>query len=542
VPSRHVILSTPYPSPFLATFPQAAMSRKTRFILVALLLVAFFGYRQYREHGKDAPAGNEAVARAGDAPPAIPRKLGKVAFSPCTLASQFGAPGVEAQCGSLAVAEDPAKPQGRKIVLNIAWIPAADNGSHAPDPVFLLAGGPGQSATESYPMVAPAFRDVLKQRGVILVDQRGTGRSNPLQCKDVADDDDMSLDGAAMLQGMRVAVERCRDDLSERADLRFYTTTDAVRDLDSVRRAIGADTINLLGISYGTRVAQQYARAHPANTRTLVLDSVAPNDIYLGNDFARNLESALDLQFGRCGKSAGCTKALGDPRRQLDTLMARLKTDPPLVTYRDAATGQSRQERLLPGHIASLARMYAYTPTVASILPLLLNEGVQGRYDGLMALSKMLGNELSDQMAYGMQLSVICSEDADGLGNDPTMENSLLGNALVAGLISQCDAWPKGARPAGFHKPLASTVPALLLSGELDPVTPPAYAAGVVKTLPNGRALVLRGQGHNVIGAGCMPKLFAHFLETRDAKALDARCLGSLAYTPPFTSFNGWAP
>jgi len=527
------------------------MSRKVRFILVALLLLAFFGYRQYRDHARDAsaddtPAGSTsangaAVTKAKPAPPARPRMLGSLAFTPCTLPSQLGAPGVEAQCGSLPVAENPALPQGRKVVLNIAWIPADEDGEKAPDPVFLLAGGPGQSATASYPAVAPAFKDVLKQRGVVLVDQRGTGKSNPLQCEDIAEGEP-SLDEAAMQQAMLVAVERCRDALSKRADLRFYTTTDAVRDLDAVRQAIGAETINLLGISYGTRVAQQYARAYPRYTRTLVLDSVAPNDLYLGNDFARNLESALDLQFARCGKIPACAKALGNPREQLDALMARLKADPPLVTYRDASTGQSKQERLLPAHIAGLARMYAYSPMVSSILPLLIHEGAQGRYDGLMALSKMLGSQLSDQMAYGMQLSVICSEDADGLKDDPDMAASLLGNSLVAGLSSQCAAWPKGERPDDFHAPLASDVPALLLSGELDPVTPPAYAARVVKTLPRGRALMLRGQGHNVIGAGCMPKLFAQFLDTADAKGLDAECLEKLAYTPPFTSFNGWGP
>jgi pimeloyl-ACP methyl ester carboxylesterase len=524
------------------------MSRKARFILVALLLLAFFGYRQYRDHARDAsahdaPAKSTAVAtaRARAAPPATPRTLGSLAFTPCTLPSQLGAPGVEAQCGSLPVAENPALPQGRKVVLGIAWIPAEEDGEKAPDPVFLLAGGPGQSATASYPAVAPAFKDVLKQRGVVLVDQRGTGKSNPLQCEDIAEGEP-SLDEAAMQQAMLEAVARCRDALSRRADLRFYTTTDAVRDLDAVRQAIGADTINLLGISYGTRVAQQYARAYPRHTRTLVLDSVAPNDLFLGNDFARNLESALDLQFARCGKIPACATALGDPRGQLDALMARLEADPPLVAYRDASTGQSQRERLLPAHIAGLARMYAYSPMVSSILPLLIHEGAQGRFDGLMALSKMLGSQLSDQMAYGMQLSVICSEDADGLKDDPGMAASLLGNSLVAGLVAQCDAWPKGKRPADFHAPLASDVPALLLSGELDPVTPPAYAARVVKTLPGGRSLVLRGQGHNVIGAGCMPKLFAQFLESADAKGLDAACLDKLAYTPPFTNFNGWGP
>jgi pimeloyl-ACP methyl ester carboxylesterase len=145
-------------------------------------------------------------------------------------------------------------------------------------------------------------------------------------------------------------------------------------------------------------------------------------------------------------------------------------------------------------------------------------------------------------MAYGMQLSVICSEDADGVRGDPSMAASLLGNALVDVLVAQCAVWPKGGRPVDFHKPLATAVPALLISGELDPVTPPSYADEVVKSLRNGRALVLRGQGHNVIGAGCMPKLFAQFIDKADAKALDAKCLDKLAYTPPFTDFNGWDP
>jgi len=295
-------------------------------------------------------------------------------------------------------------------------------------------------------------------------------------------------------------------------------------------------------VSYGTRVAQQYAMRYPQHTRTIVLDSVAPNAIYLGNDFARNLESALDLQFGRCTKTPGCAKSLGDPRERLNALMTKLRADPPMVKYRDASTGQMKEERLTPDHVAGLTRMYAYVPVAASILPLLLNEADQGRYEGLMALSKMLGGSLADQMMYGMQLSVICTEDSAGIHGDDAMKASLLGNALVETLQQQCAVWPKGVAPKDFHAPLSTSVPALLLSGELDPVTPPAYADSVVRTLPNGRALVLRGQGHNVIGAGCMPKLFAQFLDTADAKALDAKCLDTLAYTPPFTSFNGWEP
>ncbi|HJR74796.1 MAG TPA: alpha/beta hydrolase [Luteimonas sp.] len=501
-----------------------------------LLAAGVVGYR----HWRDAASHDADTAKAASAmAPVEPRKLGRIAFKPCTLTSQAGAGSIEAQCGELSVAENPALPAGRKIALNIAWIPADEKGEHAPDPVFMLAGGPGQAAAASYPMVAPAFAEALKKRDVILVDQRGTGKSHPLNCKS---DDIVPADDAAAMRIARAETEKCRAALAKDADLRFYTTTDAVRDLDTVRKAIGADKINLIGISYGTRVAQQYAMRYPASTRTITLDSVAPNTIYLGNDFARNLENALDLQFGRCAKIPNCAKSLGDPRERLNALMSKLKTEQPLVEYRDANTGESKQEKLLPAHVAGLTRMYAYAPAAASLLPLLINEASAGRYEGLMSLSKMLSGDLSDQMAQGMGLSVICSEDADGIRGDPAMGSSLLGNALVDVLVAQCAIWPKGARPNDFHKPLATPVPALLISGEVDPVTPPSYADSVVKTLPNGRALTLRGQGHNVIGAGCMPKLFAQFLDKADAKALDAQCLDTLAYTPPFTSFNGWEP
>src|SRR5690606_15583149 len=149
-------------------------------------------------------------ATRADAPPAKPRMLGDIAFQPCTLPSQMGAPGVEARCGSRWAAENPAPPQGRRIGLNTAWLPAGADGDRQPDPVSLRAGGPGQSATASYPAVASAFKDVLKRRGVVLVDQRGAGKSSPLQCGDLADAE-MSADEAQMQQAMLEAVERCRD-------------------------------------------------------------------------------------------------------------------------------------------------------------------------------------------------------------------------------------------------------------------------------------------------------------------------------------------
>ena len=520
------------------------MSRKLRTALALLLVAGLFGYRYLRDHKPvaDTAAPGAANAAVTTSAPLPIRKLGNIAFTPCTLAPQFGAASVEAQCGTLSVAENPALPNGRKIALNIALVPADEEAEVLPDPVFMLAGGPGQAATESYPQIAPAFREVLKKRNVILVDQRGTGKSNPLACKDTKGERANADEAADSADSARRFAERCRDQLSKKADLRFYTTSDGIRDLEAVRKAIGAAQVNLVGISYGTRVAQQYAMRYPHSTRSIVLDSVAPNSLYLGNEFAANLESALDLQFGQCSKTPACAKSLGNPRSRLDALMLKLRSEPPLVRYRDASSGEMREERLLPADVAGLMRMYAYTPLAASLLPLQLNEAANGRYEGLMALSRMLGSELSDQMTFGMQLSVICSEDAAGLKADPSVDGTLLGNQFSEYLGAQCQVWPKGTMPADFHAPLATKVPALLMSGEFDPVTPPRYGDAVVKTLANGRHLIARGQGHNVIGAGCMPKLFAQFIDTANAKTLDAKCLDTLPYTPPFTSYNGWEP
>ncbi|HZV23978.1 MAG TPA: alpha/beta hydrolase [Luteimonas sp.] len=522
------------------------MSRNLRLLLAIVVIAGLFAYRFVRDH--HAPPAHAAAAARPAGAPVPKRMLGRIAFTPCTLAPQFGAGSVEAQCGTLAVAENPALPHGRQIALNIAWVPADEDGTIEPDPVFMLAGGPGQAATESYPQVAPAFRDVLKKRNVILVDQRGTGKSNPLLCEDEQKDDAAAAEAIASSSPAdkaakaRALAQRCRDTLSKIADLRFYTTTDAVRDLEAVRQAIGAARVNLVGISYGTRVAQQYAMRHPATTRTIVLDSVAPNALILGNDFARNLEQALDLQFGQCAKVPACAKALGDPRSRLDALMTRLRTDPPLVRYRDAATNQMHEEKLLPQHVAGLMRMYAYAPLASSLLPLQLKEASEGRYDGLMAMAKMLDATMAGQMSFGMQLSVICSEDAYGLKDNPDDAATLLGNQFADYLGAQCEVWPKGTMPADFHQPLHTNVPALLMSGEFDPVTPPRYGEEVARALPNGRHLVVRGQGHNVIGTGCMPKLFAQFIDRADARTLDAKCLQTVPYAPPFTSFNGWEP
>lgn len=527
------------------------MNKTFRLIIAVVVLLALFGYRQYtqRQHESakaptlatvDAGTNAKAEAAAAKASPAITRRKGVLAFTPCTLAPDFGTASVEALCTKFLVPENHAAPNGRKISLAVAWVPAKGEG--LPDPVFMLAGGPGQSALESFPSLVSAFADLRKKRDILLVDQRGTGDSNKLICKDekgksaVVEDDDYGVDAS------RSFAAGCAAKLAAAADLRFYSTSDAIQDLDAVRVAFGAEQVNLMGVSYGTRVAQQYAARYPAHTRTVTIDGIVPNTLVLGNEHARNLESSLDRQFARCSADQGCMEKLGDPRARLNKLMATLATDPPLVSYRDAITGEAKQEKLSPGHIVTLARMFAYAPQAAGLLPLELNEAAQGRYEPLMALSNLLSSTLGDQIMHGMQLSVICTEDASEMKANDADKDSLLGNNMITVLQAQCEAWPKGLRPQGFRKPLAGTVPVLILSGEFDPVTPPRYGDEVLKTLPNGRHLIVRGQGHNVLPIGCMPKLFARFVDTADAKQLDASCLDKIPYAKPFTGFYGWEP
>ncbi len=512
------------------------MSRKSRIVIAVLVLAAVFGWRawQQRQPAAQPQAASASLPAASAAVPV--RRYGKLAFKPCSLPGAGGMDAIEAQCTTFEVPEDPAKPEGRKIALNIAWLPAKQEADAADDPIFFLAGGPGQAAVESFPMMAPAFDEARKQRHVILIDQRGTGGSHPLSCEW---DETMAEDDLAA--AVR-ATQACRDRLAKHADLTRYTTTDAVRDLDAVREALGVAQLNLVGVSYGTRVAQQYAMRHPQATRSIVLDSPVPNTLVLGNIFARNLDDALALQFGRCTQDPACKGKLGDPRAELDTLLATLRKEAPLVRFRDGRTGQVRSERLTPMAVAGLVRMYAYQPAAAALLPVLIHEANAGRYEGLAALAALLTDEMADMMAMGMQLSVVCSEDGGRIAASAQDQGTVLGHTLTDFLAAQCKVWPKAKPPADFNAPLATQVPALVLAGEYDPVTPPRYGREIVETLPNGRLFVLRGQGHSVLGAGCMPKLFAQFLDTTDAKALDDACLQNLAYVPPFTGYNGWEP
>ena len=524
------------------------MVSKGRTVLRIAAMVAALGalgWNHFHRHPAAAapePSVNATMPHSRPLPPSQPRtwQVGSLTLRACELGRPNSGLSSAAWCAPFEVPENRADPHSRRIKLRLAVI-RSEAQLPARDMLVLLAGGPGQAATESWPAVAPALEPLLAHRNVLLLDQRGTGGSNALSCKGpeaAAADETVGFDP----EQLRAETRRCLQQIQERADPRYYTTTVAVQDLEDLRLALGAPTIDLVGVSYGTRVAQQYVMHHPDAVRALVLDGVAPNALVLGEDFAQNLDAALKAQFARCTAQPACKDRFGDPYQTLYQLRDALRANPHKVSFRDPQSYQSVQRMLSEDSLASVVRMFAYSPVTAALLPLSIDAAAHGDVGPLLGQAKLLSGDLVDSMDGGMQSSVICSEDVDLLTPRPQDAHTILGTRMTDALRAVCSVWPHGVRPADFHQPLESAKPALLLSGQYDPVTPPRYGDEVLKGLTNARHLVLRGQGHNVIGAGCMPQLVKRFIEDLDPQKLDVSCLDRLQPTPPFIDFNGATP
>lgn len=523
-----------------------------RLLLRGALVLAVLGVFAWR-HWHSAPQNGRASAPAAAAIPSGAREfqLGTLAFKACELTQKHSGATTAAFCAPFSVPErrdgNPRDDQsGRRIDLNLALI-KSDAERADSDIVVFLAGGPGQAAVETYPQIAGALAPLRKHHHILLLDQRGTGKSHPLDCEATQDDAERKeqvgeTDNGVDVAKLRAAMTACLAEVEKKADPRQYTTTAAVHDLEDLRQALGAPTFDLVGVSYGTRVAQQYLMRFPDGVRSVVLDSVAPNELVFGQDFAHNLDTALKAQFALCAKNEACAKAFGDSFASLGKLRDALRAQPQSFAFRDPVTFKAIDARLTANRLAGLVRLFAYTPETAALLPLSIAEGLKGNYIPLAGQTQLLHDDMSGAMNGGMQASVVCAEDADLIQPDPADANTLLGTSLTDALVAMCSVWPRGTRPADFHAPLKSDKPILLLAGELDPVTPPRYAEQVGRGLTHARLVVARGQGHNVIGRGCIPKVVDEFVAKLDPKMLDTKCVDALGPVPALIDFNGAAP
>ena len=462
---------------------------------------------------------------------------GKIVLAPCRLRG-----GVQAGCGTFDVPEDRKHPEGRHLKLRVAVVPALAHAAK-PDPLFLLAGGPGTAATEVLPGLVPAaFEKVHRTRDLVLVDQRGTGSSNPLRCEVVPKEAPL----AEKLADVGYPPEKLRACLKGYdADPRFYGTSIAMQDLDEVRAALGYGQINLWGGSYGTRAALVYLREHEANVRSVILDGVAPTTMRLPLHFAEDAQRSIELLFRACGEEPACAKAWPDLTARFTKLVARLGESPVKATVNDPLTGAPAQVTIGRDLLTGVIRGVLYQPWQAALVPLVIGRAEAGDFGPLVALGIGWGEAISEAMSVGMMFSVLCAEDIPRFGEADLVERTrgtFLGARLIQDLRDACAVWPRGEVAAGFGEPVRSGKPVLLLSGELDPVTPPVWADEAAKTLPQSARFTVPGVGHGVSMVGCAPRLIAEFIDAASPKGLDGACLQTQKRPPFFASFAGPTP
>ncbi len=456
----------------------------------------------------------------------------RLVLEPCRLDQADRLQSYAADCGTLSVPENRDSPGGRTLPLFVARIPAVSR-RKLPDPLFLVAGGPGQSTVDFYTSVAPVFARIVRNRDLILVDQRGTGRSRRLDCP--FDDELMLRAGPANLAA---AARSCRERLEATADLRQFTTSVAVRDLDQVRRALGLARINLYGISYGTRVVQHYARRYPQATRAVILDGVVAPQTVLGPEMAADADAALERILERCRAAPTCRERFTDPAADYRALRAALAARPIAVRIPDPHSGALRSLEFTDANLAMVVRLASYSADQAAVLPLALHLArVDSDFAALAASYLLAQRSVNAELATGMQESVICAEDQPFLGSAAGV-----GDALIEGMTTVCGEWVRGVLDPDFHAPFSSAAAALLLSGADDPVTPPGYAELAARDFADHALVVMPGLGHGQLVAPCIDRVMAAFLDAGTARGLDTRCTERVRPMPFFTSRAGPGP
>jgi pimeloyl-ACP methyl ester carboxylesterase len=460
---------------------------------------------------------------------------GSIELETCELLVPGTPISVVGQCGWLQRPENPDDPDGRQIRIKVARIPARGRVSE-PDPLVFFAGGPGQSATESWPIVARALQKVNESRDILLVDQRGTGQSNPLKCPQIELDKALALDWEDLANSTRECLE------SQDADPRYYTTTIGMRDIDAARAALGYEKVNLFGGSYGTRAAQVYLRLYPERVRSVVLDGVVPQTLALGTEHAEKLDQAIFRVLESCQRDPACSEAFPDSAGKLRELMTSLEQSPVDIVAIHPMTGEELPLTFNREVLASSLRFLTYSADSQAMLPLLIHEAAtERRFDRLASQMLIAATGLQQSISQGMELSVMCAEDFPYFPEEAS-GSFLMGDMMHKAITIQCGIWPRGPAPADFHEPVSADVPVLLLSGELDPVTPPEYAERVAAHFPQSTHLVAPGQGHITTTRGCMGKLVSDFIIDGSAEGLETECISQMQATPFFLSLTGPNP
>lgn len=457
----------------------------------------------------------------------------------CRISAGPGSPGIAARCGTLLRPLDPDDAGLGTIELKVAVVPALSL-KPTDDPLVPVAGGPGQSTIAFYAGWSGAFERIRQKRDIVLLDQRGTGESAPMVC----DIDDDVVDGKYSDAETRRLTEQCLELLPH--DPRFFTTSVAVRDLEALRLALGYDSFNIYGISYGSRVAQHFARRYPESTRTVIIDGVVPPQLPLGPDIATESQIAIDRVFDRCSESAACNERFPGLAEDFALIRGALAEEPVTVEYQHPVSGKRAIADFTADHLAGAVRLLLYNPRTVAVLPLVISEAADGNFVPLAAQFDMVVASLAEALNIGMHNAVMCTEDVpfidwNSLDND-AINASYIGPLQLDSIRSMCAVWPQGVLDDDLRIPLATAKPVLLLSGSADPITPPRFADMAAVDMSNSWHLVGADQGHGLAGVGCMPRVLAEFVENASLTDGAADCLEDAFVMPFFVDFTGPAP
>ncbi|HEV2851996.1 MAG TPA: alpha/beta fold hydrolase [Thermoanaerobaculia bacterium] len=432
----------------------------------------------------------------------------------------------EILCGTMSVWENRTARSGRKIDLYMAVLPALSP-SPAPDPVFYINGGPGYGSAGGAAGMAQFLADIRKQRDIVLLDQRGIGKSHPLHCELPGGESD--LQGYMRTLFPMAALKTCEPKLAAQADLTQYTTEIAMDDLDDVRAWLGYERINVFGGSYGTRAAQAYMRQHPDHVRSAILTGVMIMDARMPFYHARKAQESIDKLFDDCAADESCRAAFPDLRGDLAKAVARLAQGPVKQTVKAPKTGQPVELSIPLGAFTTTLRAMQYNAFLSARIPLYVHLAAQGDYGPMMLMTVL--DRTDPDWDIGAYLSITCAEDVARI--DPKevpalIANTYQGDDRIRDQVEACSFWPRARVSEGFFKPVESLAPTLILTGWLDPATPPEWAVEVQRHLPNSLNVVIRDGGHGPGGlshAECYPKLLSDFIANGTPFGLDTSCV-----------------
>jgi len=470
------------------------------------------------------PTQNSAEQRNGTS------SVASASLKPCEVGGSNGAARETVSCATFEVFEDRQRRSGRKIALKIIVFPATGK-DKTPDPLFYIPGGPGSSATEDAPFVAHEFAKIREHRDLVFVDQRGTGGSNALNCELFKPGEPSSYLGDYFpLDDVR----KCRKQLEPKANLELYTTPIAMDDLDDVRAALGYTKINIIGGSYGTRAAQVYLKLHPDRVRAVILHGVSPTNQFMPRDFPQHTQRALEGVIAECAADEACHVGFPNLDSEVKSVLARLIRSPVEVELRTPRANESVRLNLSRDLVAEAIRYMLYQPGAASRIPLFIHLAAQGDFTSLGQAALSYRQEIVATGSNGMYLSVTCAEDLPAIKpgeGERNGVNTFLGDYRLRQQRAACALWPRAEVPGNYAEPTRSDVPALILTGQWDPVTPPVYGETAAKYLPHSLHVTVPHGGHGfggLSGLECIDNLIVTFIDTGTTAGLDTSCVNSI--------------